>query len=164
MSVTYRPAPSVQRIAADLIPKHHQHLVDVRVDYVFRSKAAKTGGKTVFGKARKMSGLNAYLAQQDSPDEAPAEEALDFFVIEIAEDIWALLDQGQRIALVDHELCHCLIEFDDDGDATLKMKPHDLEEFKAVVERHGLWRPDVVEFAAVITQGRLDLADEEPAA
>jgi hypothetical protein len=82
MSATYRPAPSVERIAQALIGKHHHHLSDVRVDYVFRSEAAKSGGKTVMGKARKISGLNAYLAQQVDPDETPAG---------IAEDVWAVL-------------------------------------------------------------------------
>lgn len=90
----YRPAPSVQRIAEDLIREHHDHLVDVRIEYAFRDKAAKKAGKTVFGTARKVGGLNAFLATDT--DETGSDEVDDFFVIEIAEDTWRILDQFQR--------------------------------------------------------------------
>lgn len=158
MTVTYRPAPAVQRIAEALIAKHHHHLDDIRIEYVFRSEAAKDKGKTVWGKARKISGLNAYLSQPLDPDETPAGEDVDYFVIEIAEDIWAVIDQRERVALVDHELCHCTTDFNKDGDLVLKIRPHDLEEFRQVVQRHGLWRDDVQAFSDAMhfQQGTLD--------
>lgn len=60
MSAEYTPAPEVER---------HPEILDAgcRVVYVFRDKASKTNGKTVLGKARKVSGLNAYLGRAD-PD------------------------------------------------------------------------------------------------
>ena len=151
MTVTYRPASEPARIAAKLIDEHHTHLAGFRIDYVFRSEAAKSGGKTVLGKARKMSGLNAFLATE--PDERPAdEEDISFFVIELAEDTWSKLSAAQRVALVDHQLCHCVIEWKDDGELVLKIKGHDLEEFRCIVERHGLWDSDVAQFADTIAQ------------
>lgn len=142
----YRPAPSVQRIAEDLIREHHDHLADVRIEYAFRDKAAKKAGKTVFGTARKVGGLNAFLATDT--DETGSDEVDDFFVIEIAEDTWRILDQFQRVALVDHELCHCVIEHDEEtGEPKLKLKGHDLEEFRSIVDRHGLWEPELVSMA-----------------
>lgn len=160
MSTTYRPAPAVQRIATDLIAKHHHHLDDVRIEYVFRSEAATSNGKTVMGKARKITGLNAYLSQPLEPDETPAGGEVDYFVVEIAEDVWTILDDGQRKALVDHELCHCTTDWDKDGDLVLKIKAHDLEEFKAVVDRHGLWQPDLTSFAEAIPFQQLRLEDQ----
>lgn len=160
---TYRPAAPVERIAGALIAKHHHHLDDVRIEYVFRSEHTNSNGKAVMGKARKISGLNAYLSQPLDPDETPAGDEVDYFVIEIAEDIWAVLDAGQRIALVDHELCHCTTEFNDQGDLVLKIKAHDLEEFRAVVDRHGLWQPDLTAFAEVIPFQQLRLDDPDAA-
>lgn len=160
MAVTFRPAPAVERIADKLIRNHHTDLTDVEIRYVFRSEAAKQNGKTILGKARKVSGLSAYLAQPE-PGETPSGDA-DLFVIEIAEPEWADLTDAQRVALVDHELCHCTTSFDEDTE-TLKLKtvPHDLEEFRAVVERHGLWRPDVEDFAHTIAQAELNFAGRD---
>lgn len=158
MSTTFRPAPAVERIAADLIAKHHPTLDDVRIEYVFLSDTPRSKGKDVWGRARKISGLNAYLAQEDQPTEAASGD-VDFFVIEIAEPVWVILDSGQRVALVDHELCHCTTVHDEDtGDLTLKIVAHDLEEFRAVVDRHGLWQPALAHFAEVVPfqQRRID--------
>lgn len=150
MTVTYRPADEPARIAGKLINKHHDHLAGQRIEYVFRSTASKSNGKVVLGKARKVTGLNAYLAQPE-PDEVPVDADVDFFVIEFAEDEWAKLDTDQREALVDHELCHLQVEWDDETEEiTLKLRPHDLEEFNEIVRRHGLWRDDVREFAETI--------------
>jgi hypothetical protein len=150
---SYRPASEVRRIATTLIPQHHIDLCDVRIEYVFREEAAKKNGKIVLGTARKLTGLNAFLATET--DEAGiAHGDADFFVIEIAEDTWQKLNNHQRTALVDHELCHCQVEWSDDGVPTLKMRPHDLEEFRAIVDRHGLWQPDLEHMADVMASAR----------
>lgn len=164
-TVTYTRAPEVQAIADQLIPKHHRHLLDfqTRIDYVFRSEAAKTGGKIVAGKARKIGGLNAFLtlgddAQEGRPDgETPPVEP--FFVVEIAADIWEILSPVQRQALVDHELCHCKVGLSEQGDVVLKTQAHDVEEFKAIVERHGLWRPELEDLVKAGTRSQLSLLD-----
>lgn len=125
--------------------KHHSDLWDTRIEWVFRSEASKSGGKTILGTAKKISGLAALLATP----EATGDEDLDFFVITIAEDIWEYLSPKQRIALVDHELCHCKIEeVNDEGDLKLLTVAHDIEEFSEIVVRHGLWRPDLRQFFA----------------
>lgn len=147
---SYRPASEVARIATDLIAKHHEHLGDVEAEmqFVFRDKASKKGGRVVLGAARKVSGLNAWLATDQ--DEAYDEDAPGFFVIEIAEDEWQRLSDKQRVALVDHELSHCVIEWDDDGVPTLKIRSHDLEEFTTIVKRHGLWKEDLQWFGEAV--------------
>jgi putative metallopeptidase len=160
MAVTYRPAPEVEAIAGPLIEAHHQHLTehgDVRIEYLFRSEATVKGGHVVLGKARKVSGLNAFLAGWDDAtdvDDEAGDEVRPFFVIEIAADQWATLTEAQRTALVDHELCHLNVEPTDES-VKLTLAGHDLEEFGAVVERHGLWKPAVELFAAACQQLKL---------
>ncbi len=154
MTVEYSPAPAVAAIAQRLIKEHHVHLAGERIVYVFRSEHAKEGGKAVFGKARKIGGLNAYLSMTEDGNED------DYFVIEIAYDIWLGMSDGQRVALVDHELSHCIIKYAENGDMSLAIAPHDLEEFNAVVKRHGLWRSDVKQFLEAAS-GQLRLLDDE---
>ncbi len=157
--IKFYPAPEVEAIANDLIPKYHQHLVDfsVNVQYRFVNKTPKHGGKEVWGTCRRISGLYAQLAEC-------AEEDEPFFVITISRDVWDILPHDKRVALVDHELCHACAEvkqakqeadvpqaevddqIEHDNPVRLSVKPHDLEEFACIVRRHGLWRDDVKDF------------------
>lgn len=156
MATNYTEAPEVQAIAATIIEMYHPHLKGIRVEYVFRSKAAKNKGRIVLGTARLVSGLNAFLASPSEADEESeifqAEEGEAFFTIEIAKDEWKHLTDTQRAALVDHELCHCWAGEDEDADGNPKMIykiiGHDVEEFTAIIQRHGLWKGDVQSFAA----------------
>lgn len=142
-------------MAADLIPKYHEHLRLVRIEYVFVSDMIKSKGKELLGRAKKKSGLDAFLAMQENADEPQP-----FFVIEISKPAWDLLTQKQKKALVDHELCHCLW----DVDKGIYMRTHDVEEFSEIIKRHGLWQPDVELFATIaakhIKQIDLPLNDE----
>ena len=154
MSTTYWRADEVEEIAQKLIPEHHDHLArhDVTIRCVFRDPPAKARGRLVLGKARKISGLNAHLVGLEQDDEL--HEPVDFFVIEVSHRAWEILTEAQRVALVDHELSHFDVEIPDDAeeDRKLLVVGHDLEEFTAVVRRHGLWRPDVEAFAKVASQ------------
>lgn len=147
MPKKYTNAPEVEEIARPLINKHHTHLAALRIVYIFVSEASKSRGKIVWGKAHKISGLNAWLATDEEYREA---EPCPFFVLEIARPIWTQLKDEARRALVDHELCHFDIE-----DGKLTLRPHDLEEFNEVVRRHGLWRPEVEFFVEAGKQGEL---------
>lgn len=162
---TYRYAPEVRNIAAPLIEAHHDHLKKIRIEFVFRSEAARSGGQLVLGKARKVSGLNALLslpeAEIEDVDETTSDDQ-DFFVVEIAHDTWMWMEDKQRRALVDHELCHCRIEYDDDGALKLVVAAHDVEEFAAVVERWGLWKPDLTRFVRAIGSTQLALFVDMP--
>lgn len=154
---TYSPAPDVKRIAEGLIPTHHPHLTGIRVEYVYRAEAARSGGKMVWGKARKKSGLDALLA---TPGFTVSDD-LDFFVIEVAADVWGMLSMAQRAALVDHELAHCGCEQTDGGDLKLVILSHDVEEFGSILGRHGLWRPDLTEFMRAVGPEQLELFSAE---
>lgn len=85
----------------------------------------------------KVSGLNAFLATERTTEGGEPEE---FFAVVIAKPVWDILDEKQRLALVDHELCH----FDlDEEKGTPVLRSHDVEEFGEIVKRHGLWRDEV---------------------
>lgn len=149
----YRLAPEVANIASALIADHHRDLVEngfVRIEYIFRDEAAVSKGREVWGKARKISGLNAFLSRIETGHIGP-EDPEAYFVIEIAEDVWNVLSHRQKVALVDHELSHLSVQIDakDEDKTALVIRGHDLEEFVSVVQRHGLWRADVEHFAKV---------------
>lgn len=144
-------APEAKALAEEKCLQWHPDLRDVRIEYVFCSDVEVIRGKDCLASARKVGGLNAFLASEQneafelvSPDGQTPEE---FFCIRIWSEGWKQLTDAQRIALLDHELCHCYTFEDKDGNQRLGIAPHDLEEFKAVVERHGFWMPDVKEFA-----------------
>ncbi|MGH3680591.1 MAG: putative metallopeptidase [Natronosporangium sp.] len=161
---SYTTAAAVERIAEQLIEAHHKHLADVSIRYLWRDKAATSKGNVVLGKARKVSGLSAHLVHLVRKDEPP--EEVEFFVLEIAADIWDTLTEAQQTALVDHELCHFGVEIPEkpDKDRRLVLRGHDLEEFAGVVERHGLWRPEIETFrAAAAAQLTLDEAMSDAA-
>lgn len=156
----FRAAPEVAKIAADLIKKHHTHLADQRIEFVFRDKATSSRGRTVCGKAKKMTGLNAFLSRDvtSNVDFDPGDE---FFLIEIAEDAWAALGSKGRAALVDHELCHLAVEYDEATEEfKLSLRGHDVEEFAEVIERHGLYEDELVKFAESI-KAQLNLFEAE---
>lgn len=166
-SSKFNPAPEVQKIAEELIAKHHTHLTDfnVRIRYVFAEKTPKSKGREIWGTCRKVSGLNAFLEGQGEGDEP-------FFVITISRDVWAVLPPDKREALVDHELCHAWAEvkqakeeadvsqdevddqIETDNPVKLSVKPHDLEEFSCIVRRHGLWREDIEDFVDAALNGK----------
>jgi hypothetical protein len=148
-ALSFEMAPEVRAMAATLIEQWHPHLLNKRIEYIFRSRHAKHGRKQVMGRAKIISGLNAFLAMNEYGEsvkenvlgEVVTEAPEPFFLVEIAKDIWAVLDHSKRKALVDHELAHLGIK----GEKIIILG-HDLEEFNAIVRRHGLWQEDVAAF------------------
>jgi hypothetical protein len=134
MATEYRDAPEVAKIAQDLITEHHPRLHAAHIEYIYRNPAASSDGVPKLGTARKISGLNAFLSEYGRPH----------LVIEIAEEEWQDLTPEQQTALVDHELCHC--NWDEEKDEP-RLRPHDVEEFGAVIARHGLWSQRLKGFA-----------------
>jgi hypothetical protein len=138
MPQEYQPAREVEDVARRLINDYHPHLASVRIDYIFCTEQLKEKGKVVWGRAKKVSGLNAWLASEDrNPDAATPDE---FFVVEIHLGTWLMLDEKSKKALVDHELHHLDVDIDT---SKLSLLPHDLEEFNSIVRRYGLWRDDI---------------------
>ena len=140
MPATYSNADEAKEIAQDLIRQFHPHLDRVRIEYVFNDSVIKSKGRELLGRAKKKSGLDAFLSAPETEDDPNP-----FFVIEISKPAWDLLAKSQKRALVDHELCHCLW----DVDKGIYLRTHDVEEFSEIIKRHGLWQPDVEIFAKI---------------
>lgn len=137
----YEYAPEVRDIAEKLIQDYHKDLLGHRVEYIWREKAVVRAGKVTLGKAKKISGLNAFLASGEPL--AGDDDDQSFFVIEIARDAWGGLTEEEKIALIDHELEHCIV--DEEGKTSIQ--PHDLEDFLVVYRRHGAWSEALQRFA-----------------
>jgi len=137
MAQTYENAEAVEAIANSLIPTYHPDLATARIRYVFKEKAGKKGGKTVYGTIKKMSDLMVFLIEAD-------------FLIEMALDAWNEMDAQKRTAAVDHLLERVYGEEDENsGEMKLKLREPDVQEFSSILSRHGAWNDDLVGFLTV---------------
>lgn len=119
----FRAEKPVLDMAQRIIAEYHPRLADARILFIMRSEAPVSNGRVTYGKAKKVS---AELQVHVDAD----------FIIWFAKDQWLYLRAEQREALMDHELSHCQW----DG-LTASMRPHDVEEFTHIIERHGFWWP-----------------------
>jgi len=142
MASYWRCPEDIRDLSREIISAHHEHLFDVRILLLFLDKAAKKGDKLTAATASKMSAKDNAIADATPP--------YDFKII-IANDLWMLNSEAWRRALIDHELCHC----GGTSGGGWELVGHDLEEFAAIIERHGLWKSDVKDFVGRVVQ--LDL-------
>jgi len=133
------------RIMESLIAKHHSHLGDAKMAIAWRfGWKADADGRLRLGQAKKGTDLDRALHHYD-------------FVILLNHEAWnqGNLTAAQRQALVDHELCHCQVCHDSDGEAktdeesrtVYRVRKHDVEEFLDVVSRHGLYTSELSKLA-----------------
>jgi hypothetical protein len=161
MADKYTPASDVATIGKKLIKQHHDHLSGRRVEFLFIERLDKDGqsqaitrkGKSLYGQAKLVTGLNAYLACAPRAIEDPT----PFFVILITKHFWTNASEEFKHALVDHELSHCW--FDSETEK-YSMIEHDVTEFTAIVKRHGLWNHDVEVFVKAAKQQSLAFDEE----
>jgi hypothetical protein len=151
MAATITPAPHVKRIAEQLIPQFHQHLENATILYLFTDAKRSKNKKVVLGTAKKTSPMEHFLSQRDD------REGADFVLLFGVEE-WFKLTEEQRTALVDHELMHCSVDYDEDTEEpSWAIRAHDVEEFAEIIRRHGLSEPQLEEFAAAMEQLRLPI-------
>lgn len=146
MPQEYWSAVEVRAIANELIYSEHTHLGSIRIDYVFLEEAPKAKGREVWGRAKLVSGLNAWLCRVDTSETEPS----PFFVVEVAAKVWGVLPEMQKRALVDHLLSQLDVDIDD---SKLTVRPPDFEEFGGVIRRHGAWRNEVAAFLEAAKEG-----------
>lgn len=157
----YAVAEEAAAIGAELVDtiEDHAHLTDARIAYLFRDEEILRSGRVVYASCHlgDFSGSSALrtwgrfirwavirLAGFD-PD----------FVILIDRNLWDGLSEPERRALIDHELCHAAQQIDPEtgmamftkfGEPKWRIRPHDVEEFHAIVQRHGPWNADLAAF------------------
>ena len=89
---------------------------------MFRDEAPVKDGRITLGAAKKVG------------DEMKPYVNYDFLIC--GWGLLARLDEKQKQALVDHELCHCGLLAGKPA-----MRDHDINEFACILERHGVWYP-----------------------
>lgn len=140
--------PGLYGLLHELVAAYHEDLRDARIALAWcTSWKPDVDGKVILGKCKKASDLDRELAAFD-------------FIILLRRAFWLDLrvTDAQRAALLDHELCHAALKYDERGEPVLdergrpvyRIRKHDLEEFSDIVTRHGLWTVDLERFAAAL--------------
>lgn len=137
----------------------HAHLHEATIGYLFRDEEIRRGGKVTWASTH-LSGLQGASAKYWGRFiEWSLYRIFGFepdFVILIDRNIWGGLTPAQKLALIDHELCHSSQALDAEGQPRFnqltgapiwRIKEHDVEEFTEVIQRHGAWTEDLVEMA-----------------
>lgn len=139
------------RLLEELVEKHHEELVGARIALAWcTSWRPDVDGRVVLGKCKKASDLDRELAAFD-------------FVVLLSRSFWRdeRVTDAQRKALLDHELCHAAVKYDDKGEPVedergrrvYRVRKHDIEEFTQIVERHGTYKRDLELFASALRRG-----------
>ena len=145
-----------KRVADELIPRHHPHLLDARILYLKTTAERKKCDRVRLASAAKLGALQKYLSSlhMDARQEASIYRGADFLML-IGEVEWGQLSTTQRVALVDHELLHMkrVEKITDTGvEASWGLRGHTVEAFAEEIERHGLWKSDLRVMAEVMQQ------------
>ncbi len=141
--------PQLEEMGKELVQEIHEHLREAEFSYLLTSRPMNRAGKTLAGKARKVSGVLHYYTQSD-------------FLIIVSNDFWQEAADTDRRALLDHELCHCSVEYDKEGGRQWTLKGHDIEEFIAIIDRRGLWHNELKQFGqAIAKQLELDFTQDD---
>lgn len=139
-----KPKGDPYAVLDGLVKAHHPDVRQARIALAWqRGWKADPDGHLKLGKAKKATDLDRELQEYD-------------FVILLNRDVWNRVDfsEKQISALLDHQVCHCGRAFDSEGSPqeddrgrpVWRMVKHDLEEFQAVIERHGRWKRDIDQF------------------
>lgn len=131
----WRADEEVKPIAEKVIAAHRRDLFNVNFVFIFKEKASKKGGKIVIAKVRKVRAKEKIAYDSDVD-----------FVIEIGHNAWEELNDKQKEAVIFHELCHCLVDENEEGEKELSILPHEIEEFADVIEVYGLYTFDIQKF------------------
>lgn len=129
----------------------HREIDEAAIALAWRTNLKPdTDGHLILGKCVKVSDLNREFAAYD-------------FVILLNQEVWedSEFTDSQKRALVDHELCHAAAavdekgaRYDERGRRVFRVRKHDIEEFRAIVERHGCYKRDLEMFAEALLQRR----------
>lgn len=130
----WKASEDVKALVDKLIANRHPDLalVSDEILVVFKEKAGKSGGQTVYGKAFKCSDYMNVIGGTSYS-----------YIIELGADTWSReLDETQQEALLDSILCSMIVEEDENsGDIKMKVHKPDIQAFRKNVEAYGMWFP-----------------------
>jgi hypothetical protein len=153
-------SPELYDLMDEIVAASHAHLCDAKIvlAWCFSWKPNKDG-QLILGQCRKASDLDRQMHSYD-------------ITILLNYHAWTevnFTDLHKR-ALLDHELCHADLDYDKDGEPRedahgrkiYRIRRHDLEEFRGIVERYGCWKGDIEAFvqAAMASRKPRTLFDE----
>lgn len=141
---------AAHKLLDQLVRDHHPDLIDAGIALMWRfGLKPDSDGKITLGTCQKVTDKMKELASADYA-----------FVITLNHTFWTALETSdqQRAALLDHELCHAVLCKDEDGESifddrgrpTYRIRKHDIEEFSAIVARHGCYKSDLEAFAQAL--------------
>lgn len=135
MSEKWKASSLTNELLHDLVGNCHPHLVDVMDDIaiIFKDKASRKGETPIMGTTAKAPAILSVLGEREYK-----------FVITLANDCWALLNDEHRRALLDHLLCFIGgVEDEKTGEMKYFIQTPDVFYFSQEIERNGNWRVDV---------------------
>jgi hypothetical protein len=143
-----KPEPDAYRLMRQIRAELHFDTAEAKIALAWQ-KGIKpdADGRIMLGKCVRATDLQRELVDLD-------------FVILLNREVWedAEFFDSKKLALLDHELCHAARSVDSDGEpridtkgrAVWRMRGHDIEEFREIVDRHGCWKYDLEKFADAI--------------
>ncbi|MGI4812701.1 MAG: putative metallopeptidase [Janthinobacterium lividum] len=75
------------------------------------------------------------------------------YILTLSAPAWDSFNANQKKALVDHELAH-MVKKETKKGIIYRCRHHDIEEFNAIVERYGEWRPNITSFRKSLAKGK----------
>ncbi len=128
---------------------------------LFRLEQKRKGGKVILGEMclpqwqGRLAAVAWWMLVKISGGSPPD------YILLLDNDWWSEASDREREALIHHELMHCMIgldkegdqRFDDEGNPVWDIRAHDLEEFNATVRRYGAWLGDIREFMEALREG-----------
>ena len=98
---------------------------EATIIYLSSDKEKKSKGRTIFGECEKI------------PDKYKWSIPADFTITLYEPNIINFTDEQIKILLL-HELLHVGIDWDKNGEEKYTVRPHDIEEFRTIIDRYGL--------------------------
>lgn len=117
-----------KRLAEELIGSEQElkYIKDsrVKITYLESDQNKKSGDKLVYGECEKVQAKNKWAITCD-------------FTITLFKNNCIGMSQEQIKMLLFHELLHIGIEAGPEGSELYKITPHDLEDFKVIIDKYG---------------------------
>lgn len=150
-----KPASQPYKLLAEVRKEWHEDTREARIALAWvRNVKPDADGHILLGKCVKAGELQKELVEWD-------------FVILLNKDTWDAKEFSveKKTALIDHEMCHVGSMEDKNGEPRVDAKgrrvwrvvSHDIEEFNAIVRRHGCYKSDLERFAETLMKKQAPL-------